>query len=104
MKPEDWKPGTIDAIATGSADGKRIVIKAVNYEDSPNTLLTRLQGSAVPENAKVKVYRLSAGLNDENSLEQPDKIKPVESTMPYTRDMAIDLDGYTVAVIEIMAE
>ena len=35
MKPEDWTPGTVDAIATGSADGRRIVIKAVNYEGSP---------------------------------------------------------------------
>ena len=32
MKPEDWLPGTVDAIATASADGRRIVIKAVNYE------------------------------------------------------------------------
>ena len=31
MKPEDWTPGTVDAIATGSEDGRRIVIKAVNY-------------------------------------------------------------------------
>ena len=34
MKPEDWMPGTVDAIATASADGRRIVIKAVNYERS----------------------------------------------------------------------
>ena len=32
MKPEDWQPGTVDAIATASADGRRIVIKAVNYQ------------------------------------------------------------------------
>ena len=31
MKPEGWQPGTIDAIATASADGRRIVVKAVNY-------------------------------------------------------------------------
>ena len=46
MKPAGWKPGTFDAIATGSADGKRIVIKAVNYAGEPNTLLARLRGSA----------------------------------------------------------
>ena len=44
MKPEDWQPGTVDAIATGSADGRRIVIKAVNYEAERNTLLVRLPG------------------------------------------------------------
>ena len=57
MKPEDWKPDTLDAIATGSADGKRIVIKAVNYERHHNTLLTRLQGATVPANATVKPTR-----------------------------------------------
>ena len=34
MKPEAWQPGTVDAIATASADGRRIVIKAVNYSGS----------------------------------------------------------------------
>ena len=44
MKPEDWKPGTVDAIATGSEDGKRIVIKAVNYEAAGNVLLRSTRG------------------------------------------------------------
>src|SRR5450631_4544512 len=64
MKPEAWRPGTLDAIATGSADGRRIVIKAVNYDEQRNTLLVRLQGSMVPERATVKVYTLNAGLTD----------------------------------------
>ena len=104
FKPEDWRPGTVDAIASGSADGKRIVIKAVNYEGVKNSLLTRIQGSTVPENATVKVYTIEAGLNDKASLEEPDKIKPVESTMPYTKDMAIELPPYSVVVVEIAAE
>ncbi len=104
MKPEKWRPGTVDAIATGSVDGKHIVIKAVNYEGNSNTLLARLQGSTVPANAQVKVYILRAGLTDSPSLENPDKIKPVESTMAYARDLAIDLGSYSVAVIEIIAK
>jgi len=104
MKPTDWKSGTVDAIATGSADGKRIVIKAVNYEACSNLLLVRLQGSTVPRNANVKVYSISAALNDACSLENPDKIKPVENAMPYTPDLTIELKPYTVAVIEIMAK
>ncbi len=104
MKPEDWKPGTVDAIATGSADRKRIVIKAVNYENKQNTLLTRLQGSIVPENAHVKVYTVSAALNDACSLENPNRIQPAEDTMPYARDLTIKLEPYTVAVVEITAE
>ncbi len=104
MKPEDWKPGTVDAIATGNADGRRIVIKVVNYEGIRNILLARLQGSSVPQNANVKVYTLSAGLRDVCSLENPDRIKPVVSTIPYTRDLMIELTPYTVAVVEIAAE
>ena len=104
MKPEGWRPGTVDAIASGSADGKRIVIKAVNYEGESNILLTRLQGSTVPANAHVKVYTLKAGLTDSASIENPDKIKPVESSMPYSRDLTFDLDPYSVTVIEITAK
>jgi len=104
MKPQDWKPGTVDAIATGSADGKRIVIKAVNYESKSNTLLARLQGTAVPEKADITVYKLTAGLNDAASLENPDRIKPVISTMTFSRDLTIELEPYTVVVIEIKAQ
>ena len=49
MKPEEWRQGTVDAVATASADGRRIVIKAVNYEGRRNTLLARLQGAGAPE-------------------------------------------------------
>ena len=104
MKPQGWKPGTLDAIATGSADGKRIVIKAVNYEANHNTLLTRLQGSTVPEHATVKLYTLSAALNDKPSMKNPDALKPVETTLPYVRDLTIELAPYTVAVVEITSE
>src|SRR4029453_7609135 len=51
MKPEGWQPGTVDAIATGSTDGRQIVIKAVNYGSERNALLVRLQGTRVPANA-----------------------------------------------------
>ena len=103
MKPEGWQPGTVDAIATASADGRRIVLKAVNYSRSANTLLVHLQGSRVPAAATVTVYTVTAGLRDEASLEEPDRIKPIERTHEYSRDLTIDLEPYTVAVIEISA-
>jgi len=103
MKPEDWQPGTLDAIATGSADGRRIVVKAVNYAGQPNTLLVRLQGSGVPEEAAESVHTGSAGLTDAPSLEAPDRIAPITRAMPYARDLAVELDPYTVAVVEIAA-
>jgi alpha-N-arabinofuranosidase len=104
MKPEDWTPGTIDAIATSSADGHRIVVKAVNYSGHRNSLLVHLQGSGVPETAAARAYVLSAGLEDAASLERPDAIAPVERSLAYSRDMVLDLDPYTVAVLAIDAQ
>ena len=101
MKPEAWTPDTLDAIATGTADGRRIIIKAVNYAANPNTLLARLQGKQVPARATVTIYTVTARPEDENSLAEPNKIHPVSTTMPYARDMAFILPPYTVAVVEI---
>ncbi len=101
MKPEAWRAGTVDAIATASADGRRIVVKAVNYTGSRNTLLVHLQGSRVPARATVKIYTVTAGLQDSASLNEPDRIKPVERDAGYGPDLTIDLAPYTVAVVEI---
>jgi alpha-N-arabinofuranosidase len=103
MKPDGWQAGTVDAIATASTDGRRIVVKAVNYSGAANTFLVHLQGSRVPAAATVTVYTITAGLHDAASLEQPDRIKPVERTVEYRPDLTIDLEPYTVAVVEIVA-
>ena len=102
MKPEDWTPGRVDAIAAGSADGKHIIIKAVNYEGYENSLLVRLQGSAVNDNANVKIYTVKAGLLSKASIENPDAIKAEESTIPFSRDMAHKIEPYSVVVLDIM--
>lgn len=103
MKPERWTPGTVDAIATASRDGRRIVLKAVNYAGVKNTLLTRLQGSQAPADATVKVYTVSAGLTDAASLEQPDRFQVIETTQSYGRDLTLELPPYSVVVAEIAA-
>jgi alpha-L-arabinofuranosidase len=103
MKPEGWQPGTVDAIATTSADGRRIVVKAVNYTGGPNTLLVHLQGSRVPAAGTVTAYTITAGLHDMASLDRPDRIKPVERQLAYRPDLTIDLQPYTVAAVEISA-
>jgi alpha-N-arabinofuranosidase len=104
MIPQGWTPGTIDAIATASADGRRIVIKAVNYAAQPNTLLVRLQGADIPEKAVVTLHTIGAGLMDSASLEHPDSIAPAVRTLKYAKDLAVDLDPYTVAVLEVRRE
>jgi alpha-N-arabinofuranosidase len=101
MKPESWRPGTVDAIATASADARRIVIKAVNYEPTRTTLLVRLQGTRVPENATATLYTISAGLRDAASLEHPDALAPVSRPITYGTDLTVDLAPHSVAVVEI---
>jgi alpha-L-arabinofuranosidase len=101
MKPEDWTPGTIDAIAAKSEDGKRVVIKAVNYAGTANTLLVRLQGASIPTNATVKTYTMHAGLNDAPSMQHPDAIRQVEGTMPFAKDLSFKMEPYSVLVVEV---
>ncbi len=103
MKPEDWTPGTVDAIATSSADGEQIVVKAVNYAGHRNTLLVRLQGSGAPETAEARLYELRAGLEDAASLERPDAIALVERSVAYARDLTLDLAPHAVTVLAIEA-
>lgn len=102
--PQGWEPGAVDAIATQSADGRRIVIKAVNYRGERNTLLVRLQGAGIPEKAVATLHTITAGLTDAASLEHPDAIAPVSQSFNYAKDFAVDLEPYSVAVLEIRAE
>ena len=101
MKPEDWTPGTIDAIAAKTEDGKRIVIKAVNYSGTANSLLVRLKGSSIHGNAIVKIFTLHAGLNDAPSMEHPDAIKLNERTIPFAKDLSFKMDPYSVLLVEV---
>ena len=102
--PEGWEPGSTDAIATMSADGRRIVIKAVNYASQRNSLLVRLQGSKIPNKAAATLHTISAQLTKSASLEHPDAIAPESRRLEYAKDFTVDLDPYTVAVVEIRAE
>ncbi len=102
-KPEAWQPGTVDAIATASADRRRIVIKAVNYDASRHTLLARLRGARVPAGATVTVHTISAPPTEAASLAEPDKIRPVQRTMTWSPDLTIELEPYSVAVVAITA-
>jgi alpha-N-arabinofuranosidase len=102
--PEEWEPGAVDAVATMNTDGHRIVIKAVNYRAERNVLLVRLQGAAVPEKAAATLHTITAGLMDFASLTHPNAIAPVSRPIGYAKDFSVDLEPYTVAVVEIQAE
>jgi len=99
--PQGWQSGSVDAIATCSADGKRIVIKAVNYQGRQNSLLVRLQGSNAPEKAQAQLHTITAGLMDVASLEYPDRFSTVSRELEYSKTFSVDMEPYSVAVIEI---
>jgi alpha-N-arabinofuranosidase len=99
--PSGWLPDSVDAIATASDDNRRIVIKAVNYRGNRSALLVRLQGKEAPERATATLHTITARLNEQASLENPEAISPVSRSFDYARDLTIDLDPYTVAVLEI---
>lgn len=103
MRPEGWVQSTIDAVATASADGRRMVVKAVNYGARRNTLLVRFQGSRAPQKATATLHTIAAGLKDTASLERPTAIAPVSRAVNYSKDLTLDLAPYSVAVIEIRA-
>jgi alpha-N-arabinofuranosidase len=103
LKPLDWTAGTADAIATASEDGKRIIIKAVNYTSDSSILLVRLQGSQLPTNASVKMYSLNAELTASPTMGEPDKIKIAEKTLPYSPNLTIGMAAHAVIVVEIKA-
>ena len=101
MKPEDWTPGTVDAIATASANGKHLVIKAVNYSGVSQSLLTRIQGANVPDKAELLIFSIKADPLTKASLEQPNIFKTEEKKMSYNKNMDIALAPYSVMVIDI---
>jgi alpha-N-arabinofuranosidase len=101
MKPEDWTPGTVDAVAAKTTDGKRIVIKAVNYLGTANTLLVRLKGSSISAKATVKIFSLRAGLTDAPSMEHPGAIQLNEGTIPFAKDLSFKMDPYSVLLVEV---
>ena len=101
MKPEDWTPNTVDAIATASSDGKRLVIKTVNYSSDSQSLITRIQGLKVPESGMVKTYTIKGNPMDKASIELPDVFPVIEANIAYKKNLDISLPPYSVMVIEI---
>jgi alpha-N-arabinofuranosidase len=102
--PTEWVDGSVEAVATASTDWRRIVVKAVNYRADRNILLVRLQGAAVPDTAVVTLHTITAGLMDSASLDHPNAITSVSRPLNYAKDFSVDLEPYTVAVIEVDAK
>ena len=101
--PQGWTPGSMDAIATASTDGRRITIKAVNYRPESQTLLVRLRGEGAPKAATATLHTITAPLLQMASLDQPQAIAPVSRPQDYQKEFALVLEAYSVAVLSIQS-
>lgn len=99
--PQAWQPGAVDANVTRSTDGKRIVIKAVNYQGRKNLLAVRMQGQAAPHTASATLHTIQAGITDAASLEHPNQFEVSTRQLEYSKTLSIELAPYSVAVVEI---
>ena len=68
------------------------------------TTPVRLQGAAVPDKAVMALHTITAGPMDSASFQHLDAIAPVSHPLNYAKDFSVDLDPYTVGVVDIRAE
>ena len=80
------------------------MIKAVNYEAEAEHPARATPGRRRSREGCRDAAHDRAGLTDSASLEHPNAIAPVSRTLNYAKDLTVDLDPYTVAVVEIRAE
>ncbi len=70
---------TLDVLAAKTADGKRLVLRVVNLTSSPVEAALNLNGFSPRKNSASVEVLAHDDLMDFNTLEQPEKIKPVRS-------------------------
>jgi len=68
----------LDVSAARSQDGKTLVLQIVNVGDQALTLPLKISGF-VPRKSSARVVTLEAALDDHNTANEPEKIKPVVS-------------------------
>ena len=66
-------------------------------------LLVRLKGVAAPAKATATLHTITAPLHTQPSMEKPDAIGVVSRPMNYAPEFAIEMEPYSVAVVEIRA-
>ena len=104
MKPEDWLPGTVDAIATASADGRRIVIKAVNYAGGAEHAARAIAGRRRSREGCRDVAHDQRRADGFRVPRASGCDRPGESNAGLREGLRRGPGPYTVAVVEIRVE
>jgi len=93
-------PGTLDLVATRTADGKTVYLKAVNPGQQPVRVLLRLAQASIRE-ATMQVVA-PGELSARNSLEAPRKVQP--KSLPVRQkggSLQLSLPGLSCGVVTI---
>lgn len=88
--------GKLDATATRSEDGKRVVLHVANTGDQ--SIVTQLEVKGLNNIKKVSSIILSGGLKDRNTPEEPKKIIPVKKEMKVAANQAYEIAPYSYTV------
>jgi alpha-N-arabinofuranosidase len=94
--------GRLNANATLSEDGKTLVLKVVNPDPEASHCVLELEGGL--RGWRGRQWVVQAGLEDRNTLDEPHRIRPVESTLPgVAQAFEHTFPPYSVTVIELRA-
>ena len=84
---------------TGNAAKKRLFLKLVNASSTPQPVEINLSGAKLAGTAKL-VSLTAQDTQATNTIDDPDRIVPVESTLSVSSRLRHTLPGYSIQVIE----
>jgi alpha-N-arabinofuranosidase len=92
--------GSLNAVATASADGKTVVLKVVNAQPEDVTCTLQIVAPFKPKTGRR--WTVQAGLEDRNTLAEPHKIVPVESKLAdLDAASTVTFPAYSVTLLEL---
>ena len=94
----------LNLVATKSADGRKLIVKAVNPTENPINVKATLSGAI--RTGKANMQLVAPGdLMMKNSFEQPENIKPVSASATLNNgELQFAMPKWSVAVLEIGAD
>ena len=91
----------LDAVASRSADGARIYLKAVNTDlDRAVTVRIRVRGSTVSSTAVVERV-VADSLTAVNGFTTPDAVRMTRESIPAGNSFSLDMPRHSVAVVTL---
>jgi alpha-L-arabinofuranosidase len=94
----------LDAVASRSADGRRIFVKAVNTDlERPLRVRVRVRNARVAQTATVERVT-AASLEAVNGFATPDAVRIASGSVAAGPDFTLDLPRHSVAVVSLTIE